>query len=199
MTTATRAIRLSPGIVIVATMQVGGCASVAPLNDAERAELLAPSSAIANRVAQLSPKAVAFVESSDQQIQTQGRALTTDELQLARTVGVTQPERVRILIADAFIAPQDPQFAIQARELGLGDRAEGGRTTGHGIQIKPQYASARWILAHELTHVGQYERLGTQEFVREYLTELLLVRYVRAPLEAAAHANEPIGNSLSTK
>src|SRR5262249_42652129 len=121
------------------------------------------------------------------------RALTADELQLARSVGVAEPERVRVLVAAEFIAPRDAAFAIEARKLGLGDRAEGGRTTGYGVQIKPQYASARWLLAHELTHVGQYERLHVAEFVREYLTELLMFGYARAPLERQAAANEHLG------
>jgi len=189
--------RIRPRIALFATIVVSGCASVAPLNDAERAELAAPPSAITDRVALLLPKAVDFIEASDQQIQTQGRALTPDEQALARAVGVAQPERVRVLITDPFVAPQDPQFAIEARKLGLGASAEGARTTGYAIQIKPSYASARWILAHELTHVGQYERLGTMQFAHEYLTEVLLLGYARAPLETAAQANEHLGNTRS--
>jgi hypothetical protein len=172
----------------------GGCASIAPLNDAERAELAAPPAQVATRVAQLVSAAVDFVSSSEQQVQARGRPLNADEQQLARAVGVAQPENVRVLVADQFIAPLDPAFAIEARKLGLGDPVEGGRTLGHAIQIKPQYANAHWLLAHELTHVGQFERLGANEFVREYLTELLMFGYARAPLERAAASNEHLGS-----
>ena len=167
-----------------------GCASVGPLNDTERASLAAPSPAIAERVAALQPGAVAFVEESDRAIGERGRPLTDAETALAREVGVEHPELVRVLVADPFIAPHDPAFAVEARKLGIGAASEGARTTGHGIQIKPKYATSRWILAHELTHVGQYEHQGTTGFVHEYLTELLLFGYARAPLETAAHANE---------
>jgi len=180
--------------IVAGTLLAGGCASVAPLTEAERAELAAPPAAVAERVGQLLSPAVQFVQSSEQQVRERGRLLTAEEQQLARVVGVAQPERVRVLIADEFIAPADPAFAIEARKLGLGDRAEDGRTLGHAIQIKPQYANAHWLLAHELTHVGQFERLGASEFVREYLTELLMFGYARAPLERAAASNEHLGS-----
>ena len=179
--------------IAAGVLLAGGCVSVAPLSEAERAELASPPVPLVARVAQLVPPAVEFVASSEQQVQARGRPLTTEEQQLARAVGVAQPESVRVLIADPFIAPLDPAFGVEARKLGLGDPAEGGRTLGHAIQIKPQYANARWLLAHELTHVGQFERLGATEFVREYLTELLMFGYGRAPLERAAASNEHLG------
>jgi hypothetical protein len=177
-------------MVLAPAALAAGCVSVGPLTDADRAALASPPPTIAARVAALQPGAVAFVEDSDRAIAQQGRALTADEINLARSVGVAEPEKVRVLVAATFIAPHDPAFAVEARKLGIGEPGEGGRTTGHGIQIKPKYAASRWILAHELTHVGQYERLGTTGFVHEYLTELLLLGYARAPLESAAHANE---------
>lgn len=176
-------------VVLLAT----GCSTTKPLSGAEQASLAAPPPAIAARVAALQPAAVAFVKDSDREILGRGRALTTDEMALASEVGVSHPELVRVLVIDPFIAPRDPAFAIEAGKLGIGASSEGGRTTGYGIQIKPAYAKARWILAHELTHVGQFERLGTTGYVHEYLTELLLVGYARAPLEREAHANERLG------
>jgi hypothetical protein len=180
--------------IVAGALLAGGCASVAPLSEKERAELATPPAAVTTRVAQLLQPAVEFIASSEREVQQRGRGLTADELQLARSVGVAQPESVRVLIADEFIPPQDPAFAVAARKFGLGDSSEGGRTTGHAIQIKPNYASARWLLAHELTHVGQFERLGIAEFVREYLTELLMFGYVRAPLERMAASNEHLGS-----
>lgn len=181
---------MKPWTVAAIALLASGCSTMAPLSEAERASLAAPPPAIAARVAALQPGATAFVDDSDRGIRERGRPLTPDEIVLARSVGVARPEEVRVLVADPFIAPRDPAFAVEARRLGIGDPSEGGRTTGHGIQVKPKYAASRWILAHELTHVGQYERLGTAGFVHEYLAELLMVGYARAPLESAAHANE---------
>ena len=180
--------------IAAGALLAGGCASIAPLSEKERAELAAPPAPVIARVAQLAPAAVDFIASSEQQVQMRGRALSADEQQLARAVGVAQPENVRVFVADEFVAPSDPAFAVEARKFGLGDKAEGGRTLGHSIQIKPKYANSRWLLAHELTHVGQFERLGANEFVREYLTELLMFGYARAPLERAAAANEHLGS-----
>jgi hypothetical protein len=47
-------------------------------------------------------------------------------------------------------------------------------------------------MAHELTHVAQYERLGTPALLRQYFTELLVVGYERSPIEAEARGNERI-------
>lgn len=177
-------------MALAIVLLANGCSTVAPLSDAERAQLSTPPSPIPERVAALQPGAVAFVEESDREVAQRGRPLVPEEIALALAAGVTHPEQVRVLVAERFIAPSDPAFAVEARKLGIGAASEGGRTTGHGIQLKPKYATSRWILAHELTHVGQYEQLGTAGFVHEYLTELLLFGYARAPLEAAAHANE---------
>jgi len=44
------------------------------------------------------------------------------------------------------------------------------------------------LLAHELRHVAQYEHLGLEGFARRYITELMVVGYVNAPLETEANA-----------
>jgi uncharacterized protein YjaZ len=46
----------------------------------------------------------------------------------------------------------------------------------------------QFLLAHELHHVAQYERLGIAGFARRYITELLVAGYANAPLEAEANA-----------
>ena len=63
-----------------------------------------------------------------------------------------------------------------------------GLTAGHGILIGIRHANNPRVLAHELAHVAQYERLGMRAFALRYLTELLSVGYFRAPLELEADA-----------
>jgi hypothetical protein len=65
-----------------------------------------------------------------------------------------------------------------------------GRAAGHGIELKPRFAHSRRLFAHELTHVAQYERLGKAALLRDYMTQMLMVGYDRAPLEVEARANE---------
>jgi len=107
-------------------------------------------------------------------------------------VGVAHPEQVRVLVHDDFIEPRDRAWVALAQRLGVDYDGEfAGRTSGYGIELQPRLRSRR-LVAHELTHVAQYERLGTPALLRQYFTELLVVDYERAPLEAEARANERI-------
>jgi hypothetical protein len=63
-----------------------------------------------------------------------------------------------------------------------------GLTAGHGILLGIRHAHDPRVLAHELAHVAQCERLGMRAFALRYLTELLSVGYYRAPLELEADA-----------
>lgn len=53
--------------------------------------------------------------------------------------------------------------------------------------LKEKHAQERWLLAHELTHVAQQERMGRQAFVRWFIAERELMDYRRAPLELEAN------------
>jgi hypothetical protein len=175
-------------IAVSFSLLMVGCATVAPLAQVDRDVLASPPASIIDQVAWLQPGVVEADAWCDRIVRERGRPLSVDEIELARMVGVAHPERVRVLVTDAFPKPADPRVA---RELSrLGPSFEMARTTGYGIEVKPYYASSRSIYAHELTHVAQYERLGTASFDHEYLIELLTVGYARAPLETAARANE---------
>jgi hypothetical protein len=116
-----------------------------------------------------------------------GRRLTADESEVAKRVGVQHPERVQILVLSDFPLPDDPGLAGEIRALGFGSPRAGGRSMGYAILIKPQYEKQSWLLAHELVHVAQRERLGTDMFIRRYLLELRVFGYARAPLELEAN------------
>ena len=185
--------RWKTGMIFVVVLLAAACGTMAPLSDSERASLADPPPAIARNVAALQPGAVAYMEDTERETMRRGRPLTADETRIARTVGVAHPEQVRVLVHDNFIEPRDPAFIALARRLGVADDAdEAGRASGHGIQLKPKFARSRRLLAHELTHVAQYERLGTSAVIRQYMTQLLMVGYYRAPLETEARANEGV-------
>ena len=61
-----------------------------------------------------------------------------------------------------------------------------GLTARYGIVFKTR--PTRFLIAHELRHVAQYERLGLDGFAHRYITELLAVGYAQSPLEADANA-----------
>jgi hypothetical protein len=183
--------RLYPGIIVAVVLMATACSTLAPLSDSELAALADPPRETADNVAALMPGAVAFIEDAERETLRRGRPLTAEETRIALAVGVAHPELVRVLVHDTFIEPRDRAFIALARKLGIeDDPSEVGRAAGHGIELKPRFAHSRRLFAHELTHVAQYERLGKAALLRDYMTQMLMVGYDRAPLEVEARANE---------
>jgi hypothetical protein len=76
-----------------------------------------------------------------------------------------------------------------AKAIGLAPAATCGLTLGYGIFIRDDCWRSRALIAHELTHTAQYERLGgIEQFLRQYLGECLTVGYLNSPLEQEAAA-----------
>lgn len=145
-----------------------------------------PSTELVAQVDRMLPGALVLVLQTESDARNNGRPLAVDEIALARHVGVKAPERVRIL--DESVRPDLPQPPLAAliRHLGADNPRMWGLTARYGIVFKAH--PTRFLLAHELRHVAQYERLGLERFVRRYLTELLAVGYAHAALEADANA-----------
>lgn len=152
---------------------------------------------ISTQVLQLLPATIALLQAVEATAMARGRALTQDEMQTAHRLGVAQPQRIRVLVTpvlpnwlapDAMANPAlangsavDAEHSTPQRHYGVA-----GLTAGHGILLGIRYANNPRVLAHELAHVAQYERLGMRAFALRYLTELLSVGYFRAPLELEA-------------
>ncbi|TKD15449.1 hypothetical protein FBT96_16930 [Rhodobacter capsulatus] len=176
--------RLSALIVLA----LCGCAPVPPeipppeITPAEAARIAAPDPALAVRIAQLMPRLRAEERARDARALSEGRGLSPREQDIARRVGVRHPEKVRLL-ALAQIAPMtDPELARLFRV----ERAW-GLTTGYGITVT-QAPVPDWLLAHELVHVAQYERLGAEPMLRRTLTESLVLPGNLIPIEREAIA-----------
>ena len=54
--------------------------------------------------------------------------------------------------------------------------------------VRLDCANNRRLLAHEFVHVEQYNRLGTEGFLREYIQQLAACGYQNAPFELEAEA-----------
>jgi hypothetical protein len=185
--------RSIPGLAFVIALLATACSTVGTLSEDDRAALADPPRSVAANVAALMPGALAFIDDAEREILRRGRPLTERESEIARAVGVEHPEQVRVLVHDDFVQPRDHAFAALARRLGVDIDGElAGRAGGYGIELRRRSARSRQLLAHELTHVGQYERRGKAALLREYFVELLVVGYERSPIEAAARANERI-------
>jgi hypothetical protein len=166
---------------------VGACSSVrAPSPDEWRA-VEHPSPYDAAWLNSVAPRVVAWFTEQESALLPRGRPLTVDEGEVAKRMGVQHAERVRILILDDFPFPEGPLLPEEIKAFGFGCSCENGRSMGYAILIKPQYDGQLWLLAHELVHVAQRERLGTEVLIHRYLMELRVFGYARAPLELEAN------------
>jgi hypothetical protein len=144
----------------------------------------------------LLPAAIAWAEARAKKAAELGIALSAAEQDLARQVGVSQPERVRVEMVDDLPLPEDPALRTAALAAGLLGPGMVGLTLGHSIFVRRGHKDRR-LLSHELRHVHQYERHGSiAAFLRVYLTQIVEVGYANAPLEADARAHEIDSPSL---
>ncbi|HJT81304.1 MAG TPA: hypothetical protein VJ719_08920 [Chthoniobacterales bacterium] len=142
---------------------------------------------VAKRFPVLLPLAVAWARRQERRILRNGVPLTDSEMEDARAVGVRQPDRVRLLPVKIVPWPGAATLRSAAKAVGFATDATCGLTLGYGIFIREDYWRDRALVAHELVHIAQYERLGgVGPFLRQYLGECLTVGYVNAPLEREA-------------
>lgn len=181
-------------LVAVLTACTSDAPGVRPLSPEEMRKLESPGFSVSATVTEILPAVEYMVAKTEREVLATGRALTEQELVLARSLGVAHPERVRIAEREAFPVPDDDRLVAAARshDLIFGSDREAGRTSGYAILLKPGLADAGSVIAHELVHVGQYERLGgIRGFLQTYLIQLLVVGYERAPLEVEARTRRP--------
>jgi len=102
------------------------------------------------------PKAMRWVTQSEQACMETGQQLSPQRKRDAQAIGVQQIGVVRIMLSNEIPLPDDPELRQLVLQSGLGSSR--GITFGHGIVLKPG-AYDRHLIAHELAHVMQYERL----------------------------------------
>lgn len=139
--------------------------------------------------------AVLWVRWRQASILRHGVALDPAQRALAVTLGITETARVRVVSADV-VPTLLPRWACDlAQRTGLISRHIAGMTLGHGIVIREDYMGDMRLLAHELAHVSQYERLGgITGFLRHYLRECVWPGYPHGALEREARAAEAHGS-----
>jgi hypothetical protein len=122
-----------------------------------------------NELPALFPHVVEWISCLDKQAHESGRALTPIEFNLAQTVGVSHPEEVRILSVRRIPLPSHRRVKQLARRVGLLNADTGGLTAVYGVIVRRDCANNLRLLAHEFVHVAQYERLGREGFLQEYI------------------------------
>ena len=141
-----------------------------------------------NELPALFPHVVEWISHLEKQAQESGRALTPVEFNLAQTVGVAHPEEVRILSVRRIPLPSHPRVKQLARRVGLLNADTAGLTAGYGVIVRRDCANNLRLLAHEFVHVAQYERLGREGFLQEYIQQIAAYGYQKAPFELEAEA-----------
>jgi hypothetical protein len=141
-----------------------------------------------NELHALFPHVVDWISCLDKQAQESGRALTPVEFNLAQNVGVAHPEEVRILSVRKIPLPSHPRVKQLAKQVGLLNVDTAGLTAGYGVIVRRDRANNLRLLAHEFVHVTQYERLGREGFLQEYIQQIAAYGYLNAPFEQEAEA-----------
>lgn len=132
------------------------------------------------------PVAAWWVRSREREGLARGVALDPSQMADARRAGVRHPDRVRLWKVDAIPLFHHPLCArflpdVFAHAIGL--------TLRYAILIRAEFWGDRHLIAHELAHVAQYERLGgIAAFLRRYFRECLLDGYPESALEREAVA-----------
>ena len=121
----------------------------------------------------LLPLAIKWAEEHSALIQQDGVALSAEQLDIAAKVGVSNPEKVRLLEVAALPLPEDPKLNEAALQTGFLNEEMRSLTLGHSIYICKGHNSTR-LLSRELRHVYQYEAFGSiPQFLVEYLKQIV--------------------------
>ena len=138
----------------------------------------------------LLPMAIKWAEEHSEKIHKEGIPLSVKQIDIAKKVGVNNPEKVRILEVSVLPLPTDPKLNEAATQIGFLSETMKGLTLGHSIYICDGYNTTR-LLSHELRHVYQYETFRSiPEFLVEYLKQIVLVGYENSLLEQDAKKHE---------
>ncbi|MEE2002153.1 hypothetical protein QWY20_11885 [Alkalimonas sp. MEB108] len=119
-----------------------------------------------------------------------GKPLTKELQQVAAELGITRPDKIRILIVDEIPTPMAlPKLYREGKQRKLwGPDIKGNaQIFGYSIAVTQEVFDDMGKMAHELMHVRQVERFGSLEkFVVEYLRQIEHYGYFDAPLEVEA-------------
>jgi hypothetical protein len=148
----------------------------------------------------LLPLVAGWAESVEKRILREGVPLTELELADAKAIGLREPQRVRLLSLASVPTPDDLALKTAAAAIQFLTPATRGLALRYGIFVRSDCWRERQLIAHELVHTVQYERLGgLLPFLRQYLMECLTLGYPQAPMEqeAIAEVRRILGSGLA--
>jgi Domain of unknown function (DUF4157) len=141
------------------------------------------------RIEELLPLAAQWATEQQQRVLCEGVPLSKDEIADAKAIGVKNPERVRLLRVDSIPVPVHPMLKAAAASINFITAAPRGLALENAIFVRTDRWRDRALIAHELTHTAQYQRLGgVLPFLQTYIAQCAEVGYQQAPLELEATA-----------
>jgi hypothetical protein len=141
------------------------------------------------RLEELLPLAAEWAMEQQQRVLCEGVPLSKKEMADAKAIGVRDPERVRLLRVDSVPVPVHPMLKAAAASINFVTSAPSGLALENGIFVRADHWRDRELIAHELAHIAQYQRLGgVLPFLQTYITQCATVGYQQAPLELEANA-----------
>ena len=142
-----------------------------------------------DQLEELLPLAAQWATTQQQRVLCEGVPLSKHELADAKAIGVQDPERVRLLRVEAVPVPADPTLRAAAASINFLTAAPRGLALNYGIFVRNDHWRDRTLIAHELVHTAQFQRLGgILPFLQTYIFQCATVGYSNAPLELEAVA-----------
>jgi hypothetical protein len=142
-----------------------------------------------DQLEELLPLAAEWAMTQQQRVLLEGVPLSEDELADATAIGVRNPERVRLLRVDVIPVPAHPMVRAAAASIHFLSAAPRGLALDKAIFIRNDHWRDRALIAHELVHTAQFQRLGgILPFLQTYIFQCSTVGYPNAPLELEAVA-----------
>ena len=135
----------------------------------------------------LLPIAALWVNREEKKILRLGIPLSADGLLDAVRMGVTDPEKIRLMRVNHIPWLNGRLMRLLSHAMPSVSANTVGLCLRYGIYVRHRYWGSRHLIAHECVHTGQYERSGSiSGFLRTYFTECLEFGYPDAPLEQEA-------------
>jgi len=142
-----------------------------------------------DKMEELLPLAAQWAVEQERRVLCLGVPLSKKELADAKAIGVRNPERVRLLCVDSIPMPVHPMLQAAASSLHFLTGSPRGLALEYGIFVRTDHWRDRALIAHELAHTAQYQRLGgILPFLQTYIAQCATVGYANAPLELEATA-----------
>ena len=146
---------------------------------------------VASQMPLLAPRALIWAKDLESDALRDGSALGPRMRSLARSVGVRDTQRIRVMVVDRIPLPDEPLLQSAALRVGLSSTWASGMTLGYAVIIRRGYEHDLRNLSHEFRHVAQYEAAGGVEgFLAKHLVDLAMYGYEDSPYERDARAHE---------